>query len=121
MSKFIAENGQVLIFSTTGRIAWKGQPNGGSVKKVIELQGGKAAIVLLDSDSWKSAYGLNVVRIDDSGKVVWFAKDVTGNLSGDVITEVSFLDDSLSAKTWFGKKVAIDIATGKVTYESFTK
>ncbi len=121
MSRFIIENGQVLIIDAGGGVIWKGQPIGGRVTKIVELPGERTAIILFDPDTWKVENGLNVAQINDSGEILWNAKDVTGNLSGDIITDVTYSIGLLKANTWLGKRISIDLIDGNAIYESFTK
>lgn len=121
MKNFLSENGQVLIISEDGQVAYKGSPSGYVVRDAVEVPDKESAILLFASDAWNPANGLNVARVDNSGLITWWARDVMGQLSADVIVQISLANEVLTANTWSGKRVVIDLSTGVATYVGFTK
>lgn len=65
--------------------------------------------------------GRNLIRTSEAGQEIWRATPPLGAGSEDCFTHISFEPAGLKASTWSGYEVAVDMQTGKITVQSFTK
>lgn len=121
MSKFLQEGAQLLIVSDSDKVVWKGNPKNWTVSKVIEIPNTESAIVLLDYYKWNKSRGYNLVCIDSHGKILWEASEKSGQLSGELITEVRLEDGCCLVNTWNGSLLQVDEKDGHMIFLSFTK
>jgi hypothetical protein len=107
------DNGELVVTKANGTIVWSGRPDDCDVVDVIALPEGDA-IVLLDYRCGLRAMKpfRNLMRVRGDGTVAWKA-DVL--LWGDGYVSIELeKDGSLSATTWEGWRVQLDLATGRV-------
>lgn len=101
-----------------GRPQWSGEFGGVKIASALPLERGCACIVLLDPDSNGSSSFRNLLCLQNDGGITWRAELPEGN---DAYVGFSMENGVLSASSWSGFKVRIDIATGRILDAVFTK
>lgn len=109
----------VAIDARSGDVRWQGRPDDGLAISVLPVPSSTDAVVLLDYTSRRGAFQ-NVVRIGPDGTVRWRAQLPTSGPT-DAYVEMDFDDVSLSALSWTGYRVAVDLSTGQITGQRFVK
>lgn len=110
----------VVTDLNSGDVVWSGQPLGRGVLDVVQVSDGSRALVLLDYYKTPPNDRGNLVAIDDHGGILWRATLPTSSAT-DAFTEVELTAEGVSAFTWSGHRVLIDLATGKTVKDSFVK
>jgi len=121
MNKFFQEGTQLLIVADSGTVIWKGNPKNWSVAKVVEIPNADAAIVLLDYYKWDKSRGFNLICVNSQGETIWEASEKSGQLSGELITDIQLMDGCYLVNTWNGSRLSIDETDGRMIFLSFTR
>ena len=89
----------------------------------IELGHSLGALTLYDWMAEEVQDGRNLIRTDNKGHELWRAEPTFFGRPGyeDCFTNVMWNGASLTAYTWSGFRVAIDLHDGAVTVLEFTK
>lgn len=102
--------------SADGSLAWQGTYQGTAIKAAIPVGGD--CVILLDPDASKQHVFKNLLRVGCDGRPRWFA-ELPG--SPDVFVAMHRDDDGLTAQTWSGFSVRIDLESGSVVAQEFVK
>ncbi len=114
----VIERAVLAVDSQSGQVLWHGQPDDAPVVSVMAVPDGEDAIVLLDYMAKRGAFS-NLVRIGPDGAVRWRAQLPTSELS-EAYVEAD-LDIRLTAASWSGHRVVLDLATGRILRSDFAK
>lgn len=112
-------NGAVLVVDArNGNPLWHGEIDEVPAVRALGIPNSEDAIVLLDYMAKRGAFA-NLVRIGPDGAVRWRAQLPTSDPSD---AYVNFeLNGRLSANSWTGHRVVLDIATGEIKESDFVK
>ncbi|MDF2809230.1 MAG: hypothetical protein K0S56_261 [Microvirga sp.] len=92
----------------------------GQIIDRVDLPDDGGSIVLYDWVSDDSKDGRNLVRVDPEGRTLWEATPPTTGAQ-DCFTRVQWDGQTLTANTWSGYLVEVDIKNGGVAALDFTK
>jgi len=122
MCTYSIENGILYISQPSGdRKIGKGKPDGYKAKELFELSDPNRCIILLDrSQESRPRSFQNLIMIDCQGNVIWRAElpDTSGP---DAYVTASLQGQTLVANSWSCFRVTIDLQTGKILSQKFTK
>ena len=101
-----------------GSLTWTGTYKGTVIKDALPVAGGEGCILLLDPDASNQPVFKNLLRIGCNGDPKWFA-----DLPGIPNSFVDMQPDqgNLSARTWSGYKIRIDLNSGRHLGQEFVK
>jgi len=85
----------------------------------IKLPEDAGSVVLYDWTTAKMRDGRNLVRTDPAGRILWKVAPLAGQ--PDCFTGIQWDGERLTASTWSGYRVAVDLRDGSVTVLEFTK
>jgi hypothetical protein len=88
------------------------------VLELIELPENAGSVVLCDWMAAEVQDGRNLLRTDQSGRVLWKARPPQ---TGDCFVGIQWDGQALRAHTWSGYLVSVDIGDGSVIVTNFTK
>lgn len=118
---FQLRDGSVEYSRAPGTLGWKRFIAGIPATRVVNLAGSNSAIVLWDPMHEKDRRFDNLIRIDASGQIVWNAQTPPQQPS-DAFTSFDIGGDGkLTARTWSGYVLEIDLTTGRTLGSSFAK
>lgn len=86
----------------------------------VDLSGPAGGILLYDWMSDAGKDGRNLVRVDPEGGVLWRAAPPTTDMR-DCFTAIRWDGQALTASTWSGYRVSVELQNGSVTVLEFTK
>lgn len=112
----IDQNDLVILHSPQREVVWRGSFDGGRVVKLAALPGSDGCVVVVwnsSEDKWQ-----NLVRVAPDGRVVWRAPRPPG-IGG--YSWVGLEDGKLYAQSLYGYRLRLDIGTGAILEEEFTK
>jgi hypothetical protein len=121
MSRFRLVDGQLQIETEAGSEPWRAVGVLARISQIQEILDGGSVVVLFDYSDWEQRESLNLMRVDALGRVVWHACDREHLLSGDVLVSLDIKSGVPRVTSWFGKSLLVDVQTGDLTYEGFTK
>jgi hypothetical protein len=98
-------------------LGWEGTYHGAAIKAALPVNGGEGCVLLLDPEANKESVFKNLLRVGRDGHPKWFA-DLPR--TSDVFIDM-LLEDRLSARTWSGYKIIIDLSSGKYLAQEFVK
>jgi hypothetical protein len=110
--------GELTIFSRGGDILYRGKPQGFPVEKAV-LSQNDAIIVLLKYEVKKYGDFENLLLLKPDGTALWYAQLPTS--SGDAYVDFEVSNSKLFANSWSCYRVEIDVQTGKILQQDFTK
>jgi hypothetical protein len=114
--------GQLLIIKeiSTGNIEWQGKFYNCPITKVIPVSDPIGCIVLLDYYEFNKTANCskgNLIFVNPNGELIWSAE-----LPSTSDAYVDFkVDQRLSANSWNGFFVQIDLTNGKIVDKNFSK
>jgi len=116
------ERGEIVVTDRgTGRLVWRGKPDGQPVSILMPLPDSEDCIALLDPDAGPIHDAFrNLVRCRPDGTVVWRA-DLPDWGMADGYVEMTWVDDGLAAHSWSGYWARINPETGAIMSVTFTK
>lgn len=117
--KYTVVDGDILITDASGHVVWKGKPDGVRACQVLAVPGSDDAIVLLDYMAKPENFA-NLLRLRADGSVRWRAA-APERTAPDSFVDMSALPGLVMAHSWSGYLVTLDIATGEIGGEAFTK
>jgi hypothetical protein len=118
--RYTIADGALTVADDSGNELWKGRPEGHPVEWVTPVPEQADAIVMYHYYRPKRPYGgfNNLVRIHPDGSIVWRAALPQ---SDDEYTFAALDGTKLIASSWNGFRVEINLETGKITSQKFTK
>lgn len=112
-------NGRLCVKdASTEQLLWTGDPGRYPVQKAAQIANSDDCILLLEAGVGSEAV-LNLWRYSYHTGAIWKAE--LPATVGDAYVDFKLRDDQLSASSWLGFRVEIDIATGKILSSRFTK
>ena len=118
--KYTIADRALMVADGFGNELWRGLPEGYPVEWVTPIPEKTDAIVMYHYYRPKRPYGgfNNLVRIRPDGSIVWRA-DLPAR--DDPYTFAALEGTKLIASSWNGFSVEIDLETGKIISQEFTK
>lgn len=104
----------------TGAVVWAGRPLNRQVIDMAQLSQTSQAIILLEYYGTPADERQNLVAIDKDGRILWRSTLPT-NASTDAYTEMELLVSGVSAFSWSGHRVLIDLISGEIVDDQFAK
>lgn len=92
----------------------------GQIIDRIDIADVAGSIILYDWMAEELKDGCNLMRVDADGNIIWKASPPTTGVQ-DCFTCISWDGRTLTANTWCGYRMRIDIQEGVVTILEFTK
>jgi outer membrane protein assembly factor BamB len=119
-TRFTLFNRQLVISNaTTGETQWAGRINDAKVEAVVALEDLDAAVVLLDPEAFDGP-ARNLVCVNPDGQLRWRAFLPTSQRT-DAYVDVDYDGRVLTANSWSGYQVVLDVASGSIVDKIFTK
>ena len=117
---YFAEAGNLLIANEHGQISWTGRPGGYPVQWASPTPDTEEVLVLYAyQPPVQKQHGFqNLVRLDSNLNVIWRA-DLP--VSDDVYVRAGFSKAGIEADSFEGYRVIVDINTGKIVDQKWTK
>ena len=116
----VSEGALLIVDRADGHVVWHGKPLDAPVDEVSPLPGGNAAIVLLDYMAGPPGPFANLICVNCAGDITWRGELPTKS-STEAYVEFSLHDFALSANSWSGHRVGLDLETGQIRDSEFTK
>ncbi len=107
-----------IVEAETGKLQWRGQPDGYPVWKALSAPDSDDFLVLLRYDRGPKTFQ-NLLRIRPDGSVVWQAE--LPDRIFDTYVGMEWSDGRLTAGSWSGFEVVLDPDTGRILSQKFTK
>jgi hypothetical protein len=106
----------VILSSPQHEVIWKGSFDCGRVVKLVALPGSDGCVVVVwnsSEDRWQ-----NLIRVGPDGRVIWRAPRPPG-VGG--YSWVGLESGKLYAQSLYGYRLRLDIDTGAISEQEFTK
>jgi len=110
---------ELIVYSNTGSILYRGKPDGYPVKKAAALEN-EQIVVLLKFWAKKPGDFENLLLLKSDGGTLWRAQ-LPNASSGDAYVDFDVIEGKLFANSWSCYRVEIDGQTGRILHREFTK
>jgi hypothetical protein len=118
--EYQVSDGTLIIRDNAQRAVWKGRPEGYALCWASSIPGSEHGLALYDYYRPRKRSGpfQNLVRVQADGSIIWRASLPTGD---DTYTAAEMDGEKLVAWSWQCYRVQIDIETGRILEQTFTK
>jgi len=122
----IRDHELLVVENTSGKLAWKGKPNGLEVELAIPVPTSDDCIVLLNWKRAKSQSVKNLLRCGPDGKIKWEVSSPKKELpdvdrSNDVYDLININKSMIEANSLLSFLDYIDLESGNILHSSFLK
>lgn len=113
-------NDELIVEDTDNNdVKWKGKPDGIAVNTLLEIPNLDDCVVLLNY--WERGNRFqNLLRVTSAGAIVWRAR-LPSDVGVDAYVRVKWQSGQLLAWSWSGFMSTIDLSTGNIISQEFTK
>lgn len=116
---YLANDELVIEDMKDNTVKWKGKVDGFPIHTVLLIPDFEDCIVLLNYWGNGSRFQ-NLLRINSVGSIVWRAI-LPSDVGADAYVTAKWQSEELLAWSWSGFMATIDISTGKIITQKFTK
>ena len=120
MARINQRTGEVELLDENGALMWAGKPLGCDARAVLPIDGTNDVVVLLNPDSGGNGPFRNLLRLAQSGAIVWQA-DLPTRDRADAYMKVRWQGNRLVANSWSTYLVELDEEDGRIVNKTFTK
>jgi hypothetical protein len=112
-------SGTVESVEADGSVVWTWSPPSARVISVLAVPGGVDTVVLTEPTATLPKGVPTLFRLRGGGALAWTAEIPTGGDGTYVAAEIQ--GGRIAANTWDGRRVVIDVDTGRIEAVSFAK
>jgi hypothetical protein len=114
----IGKEGLLSVVDDAGTVLWSGEPLGYRAADVLPIEGSDDCVVMCRYDEVVRGPFRNVARLTSRGAIIWQAEVPAAD---DRFVAIKWMNGLLTATSWGGWSVRLDVGSGRITDSVFVK